>query len=127
MPESSLKHKRANARHILSVPLSPEQLADLSHRAGRKPLSSFVRDELFPANDNTPKRTRPRPTQKTNLAAEVLGKLGLAKDALNIIAHSIASGLLPFAPDTEAAVLKACADLAEMKSILMKALAIRER
>lgn len=128
MPESSLKQKRANARHILSVPLSPEQMADLSHRAGRKPLSAFVREHLFPANDNTPpKPARPRQAELPAFSAKVLALLGPVSTTLKSIANSIASGVLPFAPDTEAAVLKACADIAEIKSLLMKTLGVRER
>lgn len=128
MPESAQKLKPAKTRHILSVPVSPEQMADLARRAGRRPLSAFVRDHLFPANDNTPpKPARARPTELAAFAAKVLAVLGPVSTTLKSIAHAMASGVLPFAPDTEAAVLKACADIAEIKSLLMKALGVRER
>lgn len=126
MPESSKKHKSAKARHILSVPISPEQVALLSHRAGRKPLSAYAREQLFPANDNAPKVKRPR-ALPANQAAKALALLGPTSTSLKAISQAMASGLLPFAPDTEAAVLKACTDVAEIKALLMKALGIRER
>lgn len=128
MPDSPQKHKPAKARHILSVPFTPEQIADLARRAGRRPLSAFVRDHLFPANDNdAPKAARPRSAEKVAFAAKNLALLGPTYTALKTIAHAIASGLLPFSPDTEAAILKACADIEEMKAVLMKALGVRER
>lgn len=128
MPESPHKHKQAKTRRILSVPVSPEQMAQLARRAGTRPLSAFARDQLFPANDNAPpKITRPRPAQQAALAAKALALLGATSTALKAVAQAIASGLLPFGPDTEAAILKACADIAEIKALLMKALGIRER
>lgn len=128
MPESSHKHKQPKTRHILSVPFTPEQMVDLARRSGRRPLSAFVRDQLFPANDNAPpKAARPRSAEKVAFAAKILALLGPTYTALKTIAHAIASGLLPFSPDTEASILKACADIAEMKALLMKALGVRER
>jgi hypothetical protein len=126
MPDSPKKHKSSKARHILSVPMSPEQVAQLSHRAGRKPLSAYAREQLFPANDNAPKVQRPRALLKANQSAKALALLGPTSTSLKVIAQAMASGLLPFAPDTEAAVLKACDDVAEIKALLMKALGIRE-
>jgi hypothetical protein len=115
-------------RHILSVPFTPEQMADLARRAGRRPLSAFVRDHLFPANDNNPpKPLLARPAEQAAFAAKVLAVLGPVSTTLKSIAHAMESGVLPFAPDTEAAVLKACADIAKMKTLLMKALGVRER
>lgn len=128
MPAERPKPKEPKARRILSVPVSPEQMAQLAYRAGRQPLSAYARDQLFPANDNTPpKAARPRSGQKTALAAKSLALLGATASSLKAIANVMSSGLLPVSPDTEAAVLKACADVTEIKSLLMKALGIRER
>lgn len=128
MPDQRPKYKERKTRHILSVPVSPEQMAQLAYRAGRQPLSAYAREQLFPANDNTPpKSARPRSGQREALAAKSLALIGLTASSLKAIASAMASGLLPFAPDTEAAVLKACAEITEIKSLLMKALGIRER
>jgi hypothetical protein len=126
MPAERLKPTKS--RHILSVPLSPEQMAALVQRAGNMPVSAYARRQLFPANDNVPlTKPRPRSPVKTAFAAKVLAMLGPIHTSLSALAHGIASGLLPFGPDTEAAILKACADIAAMKPLLMKALGIRER
>lgn len=128
MREPRPKPKKRKTRLILSVPMSPEQMAQLAHRAGGQPLSAYTRDQLFPANDNNaPKSLRPRSPAKAVFAAKALALLGPIASALHSIAHGIASGLLPYAPDTQAAVLKACADITDMKAVLMKALGIRER
>lgn len=127
MPEERPKPKATKPRHILSVPLSPEQRAELARRAGRNPISVYARGQLFPANDNAPvAKARPHSPEKAAFAAKVLATLGPLHTSLTTIAHGLASGLLPFTPDTEAAILKACADIAAMKSLLMKALGIRE-
>lgn len=128
MREPRPNSKPVKARRILSLPLSPEQLIELARRAGRKPLSAYARDQLFPVNDNiAPRVARPRSQTTAAYAARVLALLGPTASSLHSIAQGIASGLLPYAPDTEAAVLKACADVAEMKTVLIKALGIRER
>lgn len=102
-------------------------MAELARRAGRLPVSAYARGQLFPANDNAPvAKPRPRSPVKAAFTAKVLATLGPIHTSLNAIADGLASGLLPFTPDTEAAVLKACADIAAMKSLLMKALGIRE-
>jgi len=119
--------KQSKSRRILSVPFTPEQMADLARRAGGRPLSAYARDQLFPANDNIPpKRARPRSAERAALASKLLAMLGPIHTALATIAQGLASGVLPVTPDTEAAVIKACADIAAMKSLLMKALGIRE-
>lgn len=128
MPEERPKAKAAaKPRHILSVPLTPEQMTDLARRAGRKPVSAYARGQLFPANDNSPvAKPRPRSPAKAAFASKVLATLGPVRTSLATIEHDMASGLLLFTPDTEAAVQNACADIAAMKSLLMKALGIRE-
>lgn len=122
--------KPASPRKILSVPLPLDMHARLEERAGRQPLSAYVRDQLFPANDNEAPRKTARSRSSVKDAAALAGALALlgpVSTALKSLAHASASGLLPFAPDTEAAVLKACADIAEIKALLVKALGIRER
>jgi hypothetical protein len=127
IPQDRPKSTDAKTRHILSVPLKPEQAAELTRRAGRKPISAFVRDQLFAANDNKPRSSRPRAKATTEVAAKALALLGSTRSSLMSMAHSAASGLLPLSPDTEAALIKACADIGETKTLLMKALGIRER
>jgi len=108
------------------VPLSSEQRAELELRAGRQPISAYARARLFPANDNN-KPTKIGRSQSAKAIPQVLANLGPTATALNQIAYGIASGVMPLSPDTEAAIIKACHDIADMKSMLMKALGIPER
>ena len=133
MPEERPKPATAKTRRILSVPMSPEQMADLARRAGRAPLSAFARAQLFPANDNEPapaiRTRRAAPVRDDAALAEVLAKLGKTDlgGSLREMAQLARLGALPLTPETEAEVQKACRDIADIKTLLMKALGIRER
>lgn len=121
------------SRVLLSVPLSPEQRAELERRAGKNPLSTYARACLFPANDNTPVRAdRSRgtsPVKDHTALAAVLAKIGQAEltDSLRQIALLARFGALPITPETEAAIQKACREVAEIKALLMKALGVKEQ
>lgn len=123
MPEHQPKQPR---RRILSVPLSPEQRAELELRAGRQPISAYARAQLFAANDNNKPTKIPR-SHPAKAIPQALANLGPSATALKQIASGIASGVVPLSPDTEVAIIKACHDIADMKSMLMKALGIPER
>jgi len=133
MPEERPKPTKSKARRILSVPLSPEQMTDLSRRAGRAPLSAFARAQLFPANDNQPApATRTRgtaPVRDEAALAEVLAKLGKTDLGATFreMAQLVRLGALPLTPETESYIQQACRDIADIKTLLMKALGIRER
>ncbi|WP_083556553.1 hypothetical protein [Hyphomicrobium sp. NDB2Meth4] len=131
MPEE--RPKQTKARRILSVPLTPEQDAELERRAGRQSKSAYARERLFPANDNEPAaKRRPRggaPVKDHAALAKVLALLGKsdAGSSLREMAGLARMGALPVTPETEAALLKACADISDLKALLMKGLGIRER
>jgi len=133
MPEERPKPANAKSRHILSVPLSPEQMADLARRAGRAPLSAFARAQLFPANDNEPapaaRTRRAAPMRDDAALAEILAKLGKTDlgTSFREMARLARLGALPLTPETESYIQQACRDIADIKTLLMKALGIRER
>ena len=130
MSQDRPRTTRPKTRVLLSVPLSTEQKVELARLAGAKPVSAYARERLFPANDNEapaqPARTR-APAKDTAALAKALALLGPVSSVLKSLAHAMASGALPFSPNTEAAILKACADITETKALLMKGLGIRER
>lgn len=128
MPDERPKQ---TARVILSIPLTPDLKADLERRAGRRPVSAYAREMLFPANDNSPQKPRTaRHGGKSRQAlAALLAKLGATQtsSSLQELARFARLGALHLTPETEAAIQKACADIAEMKALLMKAMRVRER
>ena len=123
---------KKSSRVILSIPLTPDHKADLELRAGAKPLSLYAREILFPANDNARigrRSARQSFSRKARQdSAALLAKLGQSEMGASLRdLHLLAKlGALPFTPETEAAIQQACADIADMKSMLMKALAVRE-
>lgn len=132
MSEERPKPANAKTRRILSVPLTPEQMAELARRAGRAPLSAFAREQLFPANDNEPApaiRTRcAAPVRDDAALAEVLAKLGKTDLAgsLREMARLAQLGALPLTPETESDIQQTRRDVREIKMLLMTALGIRE-
>jgi len=133
LPEERPKPRQGKTRKLLSVPLSPEQHAELGVRAGCEPLSAYVRAQLFPANDNNPRpKRRPRgaaPVKDKVALAQLLALVGKSDAAgtLRELARLARIGALSITPETETAILQACADIAAMKALLMKGLGIRER
>lgn len=122
---------KQTSRVILSIPLTHDLKAELERRAGRQPVSAYARGVLFPANDNAPQKLRaPRRSRTDRLAvATVLARLGALDTAANLheLARLARVGALPMTPEVEAALVQACDDIAEIKSLLMKAIGIRER
>ncbi|MGE0054431.1 MAG: hypothetical protein AB7S74_09495 [Hyphomicrobium sp.] len=128
MPEDRPKQ---TSRVILSIPLTTELKADLERRAGRQPVSAYARKVLFPANDNAPPKKRiARHDRKDRQAfATVLARLGAMEVSGSVqeLARLARLGALPMTPEVEAALQQACADIAAIKALLMKALGLRKR
>ena len=104
-----MPRNRPKTRIILSVPVSPEQRAQLERRAGREPLSAYARGLLFPANDNappSPPRRIAAPVKDHAALASVLAKLGASGIApsLQEMARLSRLGALPLSSEIEAAV-----------------------
>lgn len=132
MPDERPQQK-SKPRILLSVPLEPEQKTELMRRAGRQPLSAYVRERLFAANDNAPSKARQKrhssPVKDHAALSALLAKMGKldAAASLTDLARLARMGALPMSPETEAALNQACADVAAIKSLLMKALGVRQR
>lgn len=128
MPE---KRQKQSSRVILSIPLTHDLKSDLERRAGRQPVSAYARDLLFPANDNAPRKIRSaRYSQKDRHAlASVLAKLGAMETSASLLELTRLArlGALPVTPELEATLQQACTDLAAIKTLLTKALGLRER
>lgn len=122
---------KKTSRVILSIPLTLDLKADLERRAGRQPVSVYARGVLFPANDNAPtnSRTARHYHRDRQALASLLARLGAMETANNLqeMARFARLGALPLTPEVEAALLQACADIAGIKALLIKALGVRER
>lgn len=105
-----------------SLRLTPEERARLAKDAGDMPLGAYIKDRLFSG------RGRSASAVDRKTLARLTGLLGQSDLApsLRILAQAAKSGALPVTSETENALLRACADIAAMKSLLMGALGIRE-
>lgn len=106
----------------ISIRLTPQERAELVRRAGGRSVSAYVRDQLFARGVASGK-----PNQ--NELAQMLGKLGASGLAMSVneLARLAKLGALPVSDETETQLRAACADVAIIKSTLMRALGIKER
>ncbi len=118
-------NKPARQSKPISLRITATQRRDLERRAGKKPLSIYIRAQLFAANDNA------RVSGKNNrqALAQILAKLGQNGIANNLqtLADAARSGSLVLDEESKAALLQASDDIAAIKSLLMQSLGIKER
>ena len=108
----------------VSVRLSKEERERLDAEAGSLSVSAYIRHRLFEAP--TPRRAYRRPVQDDKALGEVLAALGQSRigNNLNQLAKAVHSGSLPVTPETEAAILAACASVQQMSGQLVQALGL---
>ena len=111
-----------------SLRLTLEERARLDADAGPLPVGAYVRSCLFD-NPTARKRIFRRPVQDEQALAEVLAALGRSRlsSNLNQLAKAVHSGSLPVSPETEQALMEACATVKAMSGQLVQALGIQER
>lgn len=112
-----------------SLRLTLEERFILEKRASGMPLGAFIRSSLFDC-DAVPGMAsiHPEIVDKRRLLPQILAKLGPSDDVknLNEFARLAGNGALPLTPEIEAEIHKATTDITDMKTMLMKALRIKE-
>jgi len=108
-----------------SMRLTKAQRRKLGEDAAPMPVAEYVRSRLF-ENPAPLKRTLRRPVQDEQALTRVLGALGQSRlgSNLNQLAKAVHSGSLPVTPETEKAILEACAAVKEMRHELVNALGL---
>lgn len=112
----------------LSIRLSPDERAHLEAMAGNQPIGTFIKGRLFAANDNIPPKPRGHAPVKDHQAlARILGVLSRLDVFLTIkgLLKVMQSGQVKLKPETEQALQKACADIVEIRRLLITALGIK--
>lgn len=124
-PSTTANGIKAKAPPPFSLRLSEGERARLRAEAGNQPLGSYIRSRLL-GDDAAKRRKARRPRLDDKTAARLLGELGRSQLAasLNHLARAAQSGSLPLTPETEAALIKACADIREMRDGLMNAIGL---
>lgn len=107
-----------------SMRLTPEERARLDMLRGNKPLSAYIREQLFGDDAAPRKRGGNSPVQDAEALGRVLGTLGQSRlsSNLNQLAKAVNSGSLPVTPETEADLAAACRDVSAMRADLLRAL-----
>lgn len=108
-----------------SMRLTKAQRRKLGEDAAPMPVAEYVRSRLF-ENPAPLKRTFRRPVQDEQALTRVLGALGRSRlgSNLNQLAKAVHSGSLPVTPETEMAILEACAAVKDMRQELVNALGL---
>ena len=106
--------------------LSAAERAELTRRAGNKPLGVYIRAQLL-GSVTTPRRTRRQPGADQQTLAKLLAELGKSRlsSNLNQLAKAVNMGALPVSPETEQALVQACEDVRHMRHALLSALGLR--
>lgn len=108
--------------------LSTEERTRLEREAAGLSLGEYVRQRIF--DESLPKRrTRGKfPVKDHQALSQIIGQLGRLRlsQNLNQIAIAANTGTLDLSPETLAVLLEACADVREMRSLLMRALGLAD-
>lgn len=108
-----------------SLRLTENERAVLVARAGGLPLGFYVKQILFA--DTTRPARRPKAILADHaLLSRVLAGLGGSRLAsnLNQLAKAVHQGVLPVTEETEADLRRACAEISDMRALLLVALGI---
>lgn len=125
--KSAKPRPRRRRPYSLSIRLSDEERTLLERKAGSRPLGAYVRHRALGEQEEPRRKTRAKPSLDAALLGRVLGHLGKSdqvKCLFLLLAAAEANRVDLKAQDHE--VLRAaCADVREMRSILIKALGLR--
>lgn len=110
-----------------SIRLNRKQRANLKRDAKGKPLGVHMRSLMF-EDDGSLRPRKSRSVGDAEALARVLGMLGSSELPKNFnkmtkLAHC---GALPVTPETCAELSRACREISEMRSLILKALDVRK-
>ncbi len=106
---------------LISIRLNFRERKLLEKLAGKAPLSSYIRSQIFSHTDSITKDDK-------NQLAQILGVLGQSNITTNLreLTSLARSGSLALTPEITSKLEKACNEISEIKSMIMKALRIKE-
>lgn len=119
----------ANKSKPFSIRLTPEERLLLEKRAGGQALGEYIRENLFGAKSRKSKSSRGQfPTADKQALAKALALLGKSalRESMGRLSKAAHIGALPVTDETALQLQIACADIAKIKSLIMKALGIQE-
>ncbi|MFN7112844.1 MAG: plasmid mobilization protein [Alphaproteobacteria bacterium] len=108
-----------------SFRMTAEEYQRLCEAAGSRTISDYIRRQLL-GEHVAPRPPRRRPVEDAEILSALLSGLGKSRlsSNLNQLARAVNSGSLPVSPETEKAILEACAEIKAMSNNLTKALGV---
>lgn len=109
-----------------SLRLTFEERAKLDAAANGVPLGAYIRAILFDEELPKVRRRNTNPVKDHEALGRVLAALGGShlSSNLNQLARAVNTGTLPVHPEIENELREACADIAEMRAVLIEALGL---
>lgn len=126
MSQAALTKTKKKRPAPLSVRISDEQRERLKKQAGNMTVNAYILWRLF--GDDACKGRQRHITRDILLLSQILAKLGqsnLSPD-LHTLAQSAKCGALHVTPEVKGELSQACADVADIKFMLMQAIGIKE-
>tara|TARA_R110000868_G_scaffold64234_3_gene193106 strand:+ start:723 stop:1139 length:417 start_codon:yes stop_codon:yes gene_type:complete len=108
------------------IRLSPDERSYLESKAGNRPLGTYIRSELL-GDAEAPRKAARKPPIDSALLGRILGLLGQADQVkvLFMLLAAAESERISMAEKERTALQEACADVREMRTVLIKALGLR--
>ena len=131
---TTTRPKRRRAPSPISIRVTPDerQILDAAAHEGRfSTVSAYIRSRLFSSvyADELGGRSSERlsAAERQKMLARILGKLGETKALRNLsdLAEAARLGVLPLAPDVLPDIHAACAAIADIRIMLLKALGLK--
>lgn len=107
-----------------SLRLTQEERARLEAEANGNPLGAYIRERLLGDDAAPRKRIGNGPVKDKEALGRALGALGASRLSANLnqLAKAVNTGSLPVTPETEAELIEACREIADMRADLLRAL-----
>ena len=110
----------------LSVRFTDSEKLRLAELAGKLPLSQYIRERAL-RGEGLPRAARQSPVKDAEPLGRLLGLLGQSRlsSNLNQLAKAANQGSLPVTQEVEEDLRKACAEIFEMRGLLLRALGLQ--
>lgn len=129
--DASAKSGKGKSKRRRSSPLSirvtDEERAILERKAGKRSLGAYVRDAALGEEQAPRRKAAAKPSLDYALLGQILGKLGQSEQVacLFLLLAAAEADRVTMAEEERAALHAACADIQEVRALVMWALGLR--
>jgi hypothetical protein len=125
--EQVMSQENTEKAKPFSIRLTEQEKDRLREKAGGVPLGIYIRNHLLQRDASPRDERRQYPVKDAEPLGQLLAMLGQSRLAsnLNQLAKAANSGSLPVTEETETDLRRACAEIAEMRQLLLRSLGIR--